>query len=192
MEKPYWPTLAKDCVEGALSIVDLCQMLHDHGGLARASYTEFSSCRVALLAIIAQMLNEQSERLSSSLKRGLGMIRHMMIGNESAKAEVSVIEALTTATEHLRKTNSNSTSSEVTEGFHYRHGTLKTLGSTICNRTQELDTMLERPASMSQTEEIAYDAGPFAGITDLDLNEILASFPLEQGGFGYMSPLDFD
>ena len=87
-------TLVTDCVEAALEIVDLCRLLRDETGLARASFTEFSSCRAALLVILAQSLSKRTERLRASLNQGMGLIRIMSMGLGSARSAVSVIEAL--------------------------------------------------------------------------------------------------
>lgn len=94
-------TLVGDCVQAALEIVDLCQLLRDETGLARASYTEFCSCRAALLVILAQSLNQRTERLRNALTQGMGLIRIMSIGADSARSAVSVIEALERAIRRL-------------------------------------------------------------------------------------------
>lgn len=87
--------LSDDCIQACLGIIDLCQFLHDSVGLARVSYTEFSSCRVALLALIAQrLIDDSSEELCSAISRGMTLIRQICVGLESARSEVAVIEAL--------------------------------------------------------------------------------------------------
>ncbi|KAH8689523.1 putative C6 transcription factor [Talaromyces proteolyticus] len=93
--------LVSDCVEAALEIVDLCRLLRDETGLARASYTEFSSCRAALLVILAQSLTKRTERLGNALSQGMGLIKIMSMGVGSAKSAVSVIEALERAIRRL-------------------------------------------------------------------------------------------
>lgn len=93
--------LVSDCVEGALEIVELCRLLRDETGLARASYTEFSSCRAALLVILAQSLTKRTERLRNALSQGMGLIRIMSMGVGSARSAVSVIEALERAIRRL-------------------------------------------------------------------------------------------
>ncbi|GAB1200863.1 hypothetical protein APSETT444_010243 [Aspergillus pseudonomiae] len=93
--------LCFDCVQAALRIVELCQMLQDTVGVARVSYTEFSSCRAALLAIIAQNLNTRTERLRGALTQGMSLIRRMCIGLQSARSEIAVIEALERAARRL-------------------------------------------------------------------------------------------
>ncbi|KAH8657913.1 fungal-specific transcription factor domain-containing protein [Xylariales sp. PMI_506] len=54
--------LVTDCVDAALTVIDTCAQLRNTVGLARASYTEFSSCRAALLVIITQCLLQQQRR----------------------------------------------------------------------------------------------------------------------------------
>ncbi|KAE8152994.1 fungal-specific transcription factor [Aspergillus avenaceus] len=100
-------TLRADCVQAAVRIIDLCQMLQDSVGLARISYTEFSSCRAALLALIAHRLTEPSEQTCTALSRGMGLIRQICVGLESARSEVAVIEALERARRQLDQRGEN-------------------------------------------------------------------------------------
>ncbi|EED22160.1 C6 transcription factor (PrnA), putative [Talaromyces stipitatus ATCC 10500] len=93
--------LVSDCVEAALEIIDLCRLLRDEIGLARASYTEFSSCRAALLVILAQSLTRRTDRLRNALTQGMGLIKIMSMGIGSARSAVSVIEALERAIRRL-------------------------------------------------------------------------------------------
>lgn len=94
-------TLVTDCVEAALEIIDLCRLLRDETGLARASFTEFSSCRAALLVILAQGLTKRTERLGAALEQGISLIKIMSMGVGSARSAVSVIEALERAIRRL-------------------------------------------------------------------------------------------
>lgn len=94
-------TIVIDCVEAALEIIDLCRLLRDETGLARASYTEFSSCRAALLVILAQSLTKRTERLRNALEQGMCLIKTMSMGVGSARSSVNVIEALERAMRRL-------------------------------------------------------------------------------------------
>ncbi|RHZ47700.1 Zn(II)2Cys6 transcription factor [Aspergillus thermomutatus] len=98
-----WSTLVTDCVEAALEIIDLCRLLRDETGLARASFTEFSSCRAALLVILAQSLTKRTERLREALEKGMALIKIMSMGVGSARSAVSVIEALERAIRRLEE-----------------------------------------------------------------------------------------
>lgn len=93
--------LRDDSLKAAIRGIELCQILQDSVGLARVSYTEFSACRIALLALIAHSLNEQTARVSTALTQGMVIIRKMCVGLESAKSEVAVIEALDRARQRL-------------------------------------------------------------------------------------------
>lgn len=96
--------LVTDCVDAALTIIDTCHLLRNTVGLARASYTEFSACRAALLVIITQCLQKKTDRLRNSLRYGMGMIKEMAAGGESARAEASLIEAFERAIARLDAT----------------------------------------------------------------------------------------
>ncbi|KAM0450795.1 hypothetical protein ACHAO4_006185 [Trichoderma viride] len=86
-------TLVADCTEAALSIIDTCRSLRNSIGLARASYTEFSSCRAALLVITTQCLSQKTYMFRQALRDGLSMLKEMSTGSQSAHSEMSLIEA---------------------------------------------------------------------------------------------------
>lgn len=85
--------LVADCIEASLEVVDTCKLLRDSIGLARASYTEFSACRAALLVITTQCLQNNTDRFRRALRHGLSMLKEMSAGGDSARSEMSLIEA---------------------------------------------------------------------------------------------------
>lgn len=97
----YRSILIADCVDAALSIIDTCKLLRSTIGLARASYTEFSACRAALLVIVTQCLGERTERSREALREGVAMIKVMSAGGESARSEASLIEVFERAITRL-------------------------------------------------------------------------------------------
>lgn len=115
-------SLVADCVEAALEIIDLCRLLNDESGLARASFTEFSACRAALLVILAQCLTKRTERLRLALEQGMGLIKIMFMGVGSARSAVSVIEALERAIRRLEEWSESQaqTSPGITESAYDR------------------------------------------------------------------------
>lgn len=85
--------LVEDCVDAALTIIETCKAIRDSLKLARASYTEFSACRAALLVIITQCLQGTGKaELRQALTDGVSMIKMMSSGGESARSEASLIE----------------------------------------------------------------------------------------------------
>ncbi|KAL5596960.1 hypothetical protein BROUX41_006367 [Berkeleyomyces rouxiae] len=93
--------LVTDCIEAALSIVETCKALSKTIGLARASYTEFSACRAALLVIVTQCLQKRTDRLRGALREGMVMIKSMAAWGESARSEVSLLEVFECAVDKL-------------------------------------------------------------------------------------------
>lgn len=93
--------LITNCIHSAREIIDLCQKLHDEVGLARASYTEFTTCRAALLVILAQQLQQNNDHLRAVLERGIKLMKHMALGIYSATAEKNSITAMETAIKRL-------------------------------------------------------------------------------------------
>lgn len=109
--KGHRSELVDDCVESALEILATLQSLADNIGLCRASYTEFSSCRAALLVILAQSLNSKSKGLQDGLTRGMKLIRQM-IGGTASQSEISYIESIEAA---IRQLSSNEDSERTSE-----------------------------------------------------------------------------
>jgi len=95
-------TLIDDCVQAAQEAIAVCRNLRDGVGLARASYIEYSSCRASLLVLIAYCIYNQTDRFREPLQMGLSMIREMSASGASARAEVSLIEALEHALARLQ------------------------------------------------------------------------------------------
>jgi hypothetical protein len=110
-------TLAGAAIHSARAIVGLCQSLHNSLGLARASYTEFSSCRAAIMTLLAHNLDTITADggaqtthapVNESLAQGMALIRLMASANVSAQSEVSVLASLDDAIKQLalkRSTN---------------------------------------------------------------------------------------
>ena len=88
-------TLVADALEAAFGTIELLKLLHETAGLARASYVEFTSCRASLLLLLAQSVNQRTERLATSVELGLRLIKSMTTGNNaSAVSDTSVIETI--------------------------------------------------------------------------------------------------
>ncbi|XWX02263.1 hypothetical protein V2A60_010298 [Cordyceps javanica] len=102
-------TLVRDCVEAALSVVDACRIIARSVGLARASYTEFSSCRAALLVITTQCLTQNTDRFRQALRDGVVMLKDMSSGSQSWHSEASLIEAFERAIASMKKTRHTET-----------------------------------------------------------------------------------
>lgn len=108
----YRDILVQDSVAAALKIIELCQALHQGVGLAQASYsTEFTSCRAAMLVLLAASLSDKSNKLREALSRGLKIIKIMSAGGgDLATSETRVIEALERAISRLNSYENNSRS----------------------------------------------------------------------------------
>ena len=93
--------LRGDSLDAAIRTIESCRLLQTSVGLARNSYTEFNSCRVALLALIAHSIHESSTTVLGALNNGMTTIRQMCGGLESKRSEMAVIEALERARQSL-------------------------------------------------------------------------------------------
>ncbi|CAK1362056.1 putative transcriptional regulatory protein [Cercospora beticola] len=110
-----WTELADDAVRSAEQIITIEQHMHGTIGLAKASWTEFSSCRAAVLVLLAQCLHESSEHVLGVLENGMHLIRYMSTANASTRSEASLMASLETAIRHLHTRRGQSASQEVTE-----------------------------------------------------------------------------
>jgi hypothetical protein len=94
--------LVQDCVLAAEEAIDLCYAMQTGDlGLTRSSYVEYSSCRAALLVLIAYSIFYRTNKFSARLQRGLDAIREMALTGDSARSEISLLETLEAALHHL-------------------------------------------------------------------------------------------
>jgi hypothetical protein len=103
--------LVQDCVSAAEEAIDMCHALQTGElGLTRSSYIEYSSCRAALLVLIAYSICYRTNRFSARLQQGLDAIREMALAGDSARSEISLLETLGAALHHLHIFDRNSDS----------------------------------------------------------------------------------
>lgn len=102
--------LVSGALNAAFEVIETLRMLYEAKGLARFSYVEFSSCRAALLIMLAGSLCELTERTSAMIDLGMRLIGIMSKGNNfSTQSETSIIEALEVAVRRLHgQRNGNS------------------------------------------------------------------------------------
>jgi len=93
--------LVDDCVASAIAVIDLCQILQDKGSLSKSSYTEFSSCCAAVLALVAKAVSDKSGQLQDVSKRGMELLRNMSTGVFSTSCEKRAVEGLEAAFNRL-------------------------------------------------------------------------------------------
>ncbi|KAM0551972.1 hypothetical protein ACHAPJ_008080 [Fusarium lateritium] len=93
--------LVNDCVNSAVTTIDLCQTLHDESSLSKSSYTEFSSCCAAVLALVAKCVSDKNDRPKDACKRGMELLREISIGVFSKSGEKRTVESLEVAFDRL-------------------------------------------------------------------------------------------
>ena len=184
--------LVSGCVQSALEILNLCQRLQEEAGLARASYTEFTSCRAALLVVLAQRIHEQNARLRRASEQGIKLLKFMSVGFYAASADKAVLVAMETAIRRLD--DGNGEQSVVGAG---RSGVA---GSTydqfrnwalLWKNEGTSPTALARPSSNSPpTEETTTYETP--GFSDMSVMQNFGwdmyspSLPFEVGEFAFL------
>lgn len=95
--------LVQDCVSAAEAAIEMCHTMQTgHMGLTRSSYIEYSSCRAALLVLIAYSISYRTNQFSETLQRGFDAIHEMALTGDSARSEISLLETLEAALHHLR------------------------------------------------------------------------------------------
>lgn len=94
-------SLVEQCIHSALTIIDLCQHLHDHIGLGRASYTEFTSCSAALVAVLARQIHTKTTTYLANCGKGVKLMKKMSVGLYSDTSEKLAVETLELAVHRL-------------------------------------------------------------------------------------------
>ncbi|KAK5105866.1 hypothetical protein LTR62_001953 [Meristemomyces frigidus] len=99
-----WEFLVRDCVDAAKEAITMCHAMQTGSlGLARSSYVEYSSCRAALLVLIAYSICYHTNEFAVVLQNGLRAMREMASASESARSEVSLLETLESSLRRLRE-----------------------------------------------------------------------------------------
>ena len=174
--------LRRDSFHAAVRVIELCQLLHDSVGLARVSYTEFNGCRVALLALIAHSMNEPTLKISSTLTQGMGLIRQICTGLESARSEVAVIEALERARQRLHSHSAETShdTDDVTGYDQFKEWAKLWRGDLM----DDSDPLPLDDVGLQFGEQPHEAIPPFDGF--------LSSFPNELGEFAAIPGLSYD
>lgn len=108
--------LVQDCIVAAKAAIEMCHFMQiGELGLTRSSYIEYSSCRAALLVLIAYSISYQTNQFSGMLQRGFAAIREMALTGDSARSEISLLETLEAALHHLHTFDSDSQNASVGE-----------------------------------------------------------------------------
>lgn len=194
-------TLIDDCIQAAREALEVCQRLQNHGpGLARASYIEYSSCRASLLVLIAYSIQNPSANYRGDISVGLDMIRGMSAAGESARSEVSLIEALEHALVRLQEragafnprfhTNEPPPRTSDYEAFLEWGRTGKTSVGTMAPPERRLPHQLRDqftgPTNVTQESSVT-DAGPS---NELTMSNMDAGFPGTHFGLDSLSNLE--
>ncbi|KAF4957296.1 hypothetical protein FGADI_3200 [Fusarium gaditjirri] len=86
--------LVNDCINSAVTTIHLCQTLYDKSSLSKSSYTEFSSCCAAVLALVAKCVSDRSSSCKDACKKGMELLREISTGVFSTSGEKRTVEGL--------------------------------------------------------------------------------------------------
>jgi hypothetical protein len=171
--------LVQNCVQGALQIIETLQSLASHTGLCRASYTEFSSCRAAILVILAERLNSRTtHRFEEELTRGMALIRRM-IGGSSSESEISYLQSLDAAIRQssLASDNVPQSGTQPSAYAQFKHWTQAMKSETGSGNMTELSSF--SPLSFLNSEPGSFGQSRINEVADLiDANWLGGDFPL--------------
>ncbi|KPM38848.1 hypothetical protein AK830_g7697 [Neonectria ditissima] len=116
-----WPgvrdELIENCVTSAILTIDLCQLLQDKAGLSKSSYTEFTSCYAAVLAIVGKRIFTTNSELEDASRRGLELLKNMAVGIFSKGSEKRGLEILEMAVQKLDGSDGENTTSPDENGY---------------------------------------------------------------------------
>ncbi|KAI5457063.1 fungal-specific transcription factor domain-containing protein [Mariannaea sp. PMI_226] len=93
--------LIDNCVKSAATSIELCQVLKDEFGLSKSSYTEFTSCCAAVLALVAQRICAKNDTLKDLCNQGLLLLKTMSSGVFAQSCERKGLEILEMALQKL-------------------------------------------------------------------------------------------
>ncbi|KAL2800367.1 fungal-specific transcription factor domain-containing protein [Aspergillus keveii] len=171
--------LVQNCVQGALQIIETLQSLASHTGVCRASYTEFSSCRAAILVILAERLNSRTtHRFEEELTRGMALIRRM-IGGSSSESEISYLQSLDAAIRQssLASDNVPQSGTQPSAYAQFKHWTQAMKSETGSGNMTELSSF--SPLSFLNSEPGSFGQPRINEVADLiDANWLGGDFPL--------------
>jgi hypothetical protein len=86
--------LVDDAEYSGYEIIDICAMLDESTGLAAASYIESSSCRAAVLVMLAQSLIGRCHLFRGKLQQGMDLIRKMERTQAESTSDTSAITSI--------------------------------------------------------------------------------------------------
>ncbi|KZM21391.1 DNA binding [Ascochyta rabiei] len=164
-----WDFLVQDCIAAAKEVISCCHGLQIGGmGLAKSSYTEYSSCRASLLVLIAYSICYRTNEFSNTLRRGLDAIREMASVGDSARSEVCLLERLESALHRLHVFDPIPTEPKVTaakdpaeDGYEGFVNWYTRLGVSSNSRTGPSTQHGEvEQGAKAQTRELSQQAGP--------------------------------
>ncbi|KAL3482293.1 fungal-specific transcription factor domain-containing protein [Aspergillus californicus] len=187
--------LVQSCVQSALEILETLQSLSNHAGLCRASYTEFSSCRAALLVILAERLNARKAhrfRYQEEFARGMSLIRRMA-GGSSSESEITYLQSLDAAIRQSSTVDENDdTPNQTSAYFHFKNWTQAMKQDTCPGGMPEISSF--SPLSFMNSEPGASaQPGPSTIVADqLNLNFnadwFSSDYGLDPDAFGQFPP----
>ncbi|KAL2857628.1 fungal-specific transcription factor domain-containing protein [Aspergillus pseudodeflectus] len=171
--------LVQNCVQSALQIIETLQTLASQTGLCRASYTEFSSCRAALLVILAERLNSRTaHRFEKELARGMALIRRMT-GGSSSESEISYLQSLDAAIRQasLASDNVPQSGQQPSAYAQFKHWTQAMKSETGSGNLSELSSF--SPLSFLNSEPGNFGHPRINEVADLvDTDWLSGDFPL--------------
>ncbi|KAH6887512.1 fungal-specific transcription factor domain-containing protein [Thelonectria olida] len=108
--------LIEDSVKSAVASIELCQILQDEFGLSKSSYTEFTSCCAAVLALVARRILTETSSLKQHCHQGVALLKNMSSGVFAKSCEKRGLEILEMA---LRKLDGTHRASPSMNGTGY-------------------------------------------------------------------------
>lgn len=93
--------IVNNCLQSAVSAIEMCQLLDDEMGLARSSYTEFTTCCSALIVILAERIYSENPHLKVVCTKGIELLKKASVGIFSRNSEKLAVESLELAIHKL-------------------------------------------------------------------------------------------
>ncbi|KAF4345768.1 thiamine repressible regulatory thi1 [Fusarium beomiforme] len=173
--------LVNDCINSAVATFHLCQTLHDESSLSKSSYTEFSSCCAAVLALVAKCVSDRNSSCKDACKKGMELLREISTGVFSTSGEKRTVEGLEIAFERLNHAKGRDSAGRLDEDGYLQFRNWVAMQQIVPGETLELprqeNPMFEVVGGSSLTYQCSGMAGGYKSGCSLPARTEVISLP---------------
>jgi hypothetical protein len=156
--------LVNDCVDSAVTTIHLCQTLHDESSLSKSSYTEFSSCCAAVLALVAKCVSDRSNSCKDACKKGMELLREISTGVFSTSGEKRTVEGLEIAFDRLNHAKGRDSTGKLDEDGYLQFRNWVAMQQIVPGESLQLPRQENSMLDVFGGPSLAYQCSGMAGV----------------------------